>query len=188
MFERLISKLARHLDRLRIPYMIIGGQAVLLYGTPRLTKDIDITLGISIERASDIVGICKSAKLNILPENYTDFISKTFVLPVEDKTSGIRVDFIFSFTPYEKQAIERSNKVRIGNISVKFASVEDVIIHKIFAGRARDMEDVKNMVLKNRKLNKRYIKKWLGAFDHASDDTKLTELFERTLNEIKKLR
>jgi hypothetical protein len=25
--------------------MIIGGQAVLLYGEPRLTKDIDITLG-----------------------------------------------------------------------------------------------------------------------------------------------
>jgi hypothetical protein len=29
--------------------MIIGGQAVLLYGEPRLTRDIDITLGVSAE-------------------------------------------------------------------------------------------------------------------------------------------
>ena len=27
--------------------MIIGGQAVLLYGEPRLTRDIDITLGVN---------------------------------------------------------------------------------------------------------------------------------------------
>lgn len=188
MFERLISRLAGHLDRKKIPYMIIGGQAVLLYGTPRLTKDIDITLGIPAERISDITGICKSARLNILPEDYEDFVSKTFVLPVEDKKSGIRVDFIFSFTPYEKQAIKRSKKVQIGDISVNFASVEDLIIHKLFAGRARDMEDVKNIMLKNTRLNKRYINKWLTAFDQASDDIKLTELFERTLHEISKLR
>jgi len=29
--------------------MVIGGQAVLLYGEPRLTRDIDITLGIGVE-------------------------------------------------------------------------------------------------------------------------------------------
>jgi hypothetical protein len=29
--------------------MVIGGQAVLLYGEPRLTKDIDIALGIGID-------------------------------------------------------------------------------------------------------------------------------------------
>lgn len=29
--------------------MIIGGQAVLLYGEPRLTRYIDITLGIDTE-------------------------------------------------------------------------------------------------------------------------------------------
>ena len=188
MFERLISRLAGHLDRKKIPYMIIGGQAVLLYGTPRLTKDIDITLGISAERVSDMADICKIARLNILPKDYKDFASRTFVLPAEDKKSGIRVDFIFSFTPYEKQAIKRSKKVQIGDISVNFAAVEDLIIHKLFAGRARDMEDVKNIMLKNTRLNKRYINKWLTAFDQASDDMKLTELFEKTLHEIRKFR
>ncbi|GAH87084.1 unnamed protein product, partial [marine sediment metagenome] len=30
--------------------MIIGGQAVLLYGEPRLTRDIDVTLGDDIDK------------------------------------------------------------------------------------------------------------------------------------------
>jgi hypothetical protein len=41
MFERLLRKIASQLRKRDLPYMIIGGQAVLLYGTPRLTNDID---------------------------------------------------------------------------------------------------------------------------------------------------
>ena len=48
MFEALIAKIAEELGRAGLPYMIIGGQAVLLYGTVRMTKDIDITLGVDI--------------------------------------------------------------------------------------------------------------------------------------------
>jgi uncharacterized NAD-dependent epimerase/dehydratase family protein len=45
-FQRLLKKIAASLDKNRIPYMVIGGQAVLLYGEPRLTKDVDIILGV----------------------------------------------------------------------------------------------------------------------------------------------
>jgi len=44
MFEKLLSKIGAGLANHGLPYMIIGGQAVLLYGEPRLTKDIDIDL------------------------------------------------------------------------------------------------------------------------------------------------
>jgi len=45
-FKELITKIGDALNSKSIPYMIIGGQAVLIYGEPRLTRDIDITLGI----------------------------------------------------------------------------------------------------------------------------------------------
>ena len=41
MFQDLLKRVAGELSRNAIPYMVIGGQAVLLYGEPRLTKDID---------------------------------------------------------------------------------------------------------------------------------------------------
>ena len=45
MFEDLIAKIALSLEEASLPYMIIGGQAVLLYGEPRLTRDIESPLG-----------------------------------------------------------------------------------------------------------------------------------------------
>lgn len=45
---------------------------------------------------------------------------KTMVLPAIDKISGIRVDFIFSFSEYEKQALKRVNKIKIDDIEVNY--------------------------------------------------------------------
>jgi len=39
-FETLLGRIAAALKKTGIGYMVIGGQAVLLYGEPRLTKDI----------------------------------------------------------------------------------------------------------------------------------------------------
>ena len=36
MIQKLIKEIAESLDEERIPYMIIGGQALLIYGRPRL--------------------------------------------------------------------------------------------------------------------------------------------------------
>lgn len=55
MFEELLKRIAAALDAAGIPYMIIGGQAVLLYGEPRLTRDIDLTLGIGPDEVERLV-------------------------------------------------------------------------------------------------------------------------------------
>ncbi len=110
--------------------MIIGGQAVLVYGEPRLTRDIDIALGLSIEQKNVILKIIKNIKLKPLVDDIDGFVKETMVLPVADEKSGIRVDFIFSFTPYERQAIERSLIFMFDKQEVRFATPEDVIIHK----------------------------------------------------------
>ena len=49
MFKEIIIRIAKAFKENNIPYIIIGGQAVLLYGEPRLTRDIDIILGLSID-------------------------------------------------------------------------------------------------------------------------------------------
>jgi len=43
MLIRLLEKLSLALEERGIPYMVIGGQAVLVYGVPRLTQDVDVT-------------------------------------------------------------------------------------------------------------------------------------------------
>lgn len=176
MFENLLEKVARGLNEKNIPYMIIGGQAVLLYGEPRLTKDIDITLGIGIEALAQIKAIASALDLKPLVSNPEDFVKETMVFPVAEKKSGIRVDFIFSFSPYEKQAIERAREIRLGRAMVKFAALEDVIIHKMLAGRPRDIEDVESILLKNPGYDAAYLKKWLAEFAVALERDYVSEL------------
>jgi predicted nucleotidyltransferase len=104
------------------------------------------------------------------------------VLPVVDESTGIRVDFIFSFTSYESQAIKSANHIKILGQDVSFARVEDLIIHKIFAGRPRDVEDVRIILLKNRDIDTRYIEKWLMEFDAAADKKTFLSAFRALLN------
>jgi hypothetical protein len=182
-FQRLLKKISFQLKKASIPYMVIGGQAVLLYGEPRLTRDIDITLGIGVNELDKVKAIIPVVSLKILVENDKEFVERTMVLPTLDEKSGIRVDFIFAFSPYERQAIERGKDIKLGRTLVRFASLEDVVIHKVIAGRARDVEDVKSILLKNPKYDSGYISGWLKEFDRSLNEDFL-ELFRKIEKEI----
>ncbi|OHE57222.1 MAG: hypothetical protein A2027_04570 [Thermodesulfovibrio sp. RBG_19FT_COMBO_41_18] len=181
MFEKILSKIGAVLKKQNIPYMIIGGQAVLLYGEPRLTRDIDITLGLNTEYVNELLKVIRELSLKPIPENIKLFVQQTMVLPALEETTGIRVDFIFSFTTYEIEAIKRARKITIMGQEVCFASPEDVIIHKIFAGRPRDIEDVRSIILKNSDMDIQYIRSWLKEFDKSSDKKDFLKTFEEVL-------
>jgi hypothetical protein len=184
MFEDILSRIGASLEQHNLPYMIIGGQAVLLYGEPRLTRDIDITLGIDVDRLHDLLAIVKELMLNPLPEDVEVFVRQTMVLPTLDESSGIRVDFIFSFTSFEMEAIKRARKIDIFGQEVCFASPEDLIIHKVFSGRPRDLEDVRSILLKNQGIDTHYIRSWLKEFDAASEKDDFLKTFEGILGEV----
>lgn len=186
MFAKIIAKIAQILSRNKIPYMIIGGQALLQYGSPRLTEDIDITLGVGVESSSNLISLLGKMNLVSFKEASPQFIRKTHVLPCRDKETKIRVDFIFSFLPYERQAIARAKKIIFGKTRVNFASPEDLIIHKMFAGRPRDLEDVRNILLKQKmKLDFKYIHKYLSEFSSLSEHAHLLQDFKKLVQEVR---
>jgi len=186
-FQRILRKLARELKQASIPYMVIGGQAVLVYGEPRLTRDIDVTLGIGVDELARIKKVLPAMGLKILVKKDQEFVKRTMVLPTQDRESDIRVDFIFSFSPYERQAIGRARDVKIGRTIVTFASLEDVVIHKVISGRPRDLEDIRSILVKNPKYDSDYISGWLKQFDHSLSQ-KFLETFKKTQEEIRDLR
>jgi len=67
---------------------------------------------------------------------------------------------------------------------VKFASCEDVIIHKMIAGRAVDDEDVKNILIKNKNsIDTEYIRKWLLEFSEISEQREILKKFDSLLEQ-----
>jgi len=68
MFDKILARLGATLNESNLPYMIIGGQAVLLYGEPRLTRDVDITLGVGIDHLDVLLQAIEKIPLRTLPE------------------------------------------------------------------------------------------------------------------------
>jgi hypothetical protein len=184
MFEKILSRIGVSLKKHNLPYMVVGGQAVLLYGEPRLTRDIDITLGVDIDHLGEVLAMVQELNLKPLPKEIEPFARETMVLPALDEHTGIRVDFIFSYTPYETGAIKRARKIKIIDQEVNFTSPEDLIIHKVFAGRPRDIEDVRTVLLKNPEVDKQYIRGWLKEFDEASKEKDFLKTFEGIVKEV----
>lgn len=180
MFKEIIIRIAKAFKENNIPYIIIGGQAVLLYGEPRLTKDIDIILGLSIDSLDKIIELVEKEELKPIPKDISNFVKETFVLPVIEPVSKIRIDLIFSFSTFERQAIKRARKVNFDEVKVNFVSLEDLIVFKIFSARARDIEDVRILLVKNKNIDRDYIKRTLKELsDTEKDLLKIyTRLFE----------
>jgi hypothetical protein len=164
-FADLIARLAVALEAKRIPFMLIGGQAVLLHGEPRLTQDVDVTIGVGPDQIRDLLDVCAALRLQPLPEDPGAFARETFVLPAADPETGLRLDLIFSTTPYETQAIARAVLVDVGSREVPFATAEDLILHKLFAGRPRDLEDAAGVVRrKGAEVDWEYLARWAREF------------------------
>lgn len=62
---------------------------------------------------------------------------------------------------------------------------EDIIIHKIFAGRPRDIEDVRSILIKNPNIDIPYIKKWLKEFEKATPEKNLLKILKICLKQSK---
>jgi hypothetical protein len=160
--------------------LVIGGQALLIYGKPRLTQDIDITLGVGPEALDRLQTIVKQLGLRLLVEEEVElFVQRTWVLPVQDPDSGIRVDFIFSSSEYEREAMRRARSVTIEGYPIRFASLEDLIVHKVVAGRPRDLEDLRGVLRRQRDVDRDYVRRWLKDFDRQ-----LATDYERTLQTL----
>lgn len=55
MREQLLGRVVTALAKQRMPYMLIGGQAVLFDGLARLADDVDVTLGVDASAAEDLL-------------------------------------------------------------------------------------------------------------------------------------
>lgn len=145
--------------------MFVGGQAVLLHGAPRLTHDVDLTVGVSPARVRDVLAACEELDLEILVADPAGFAEDTFVCPARHESTGIRVDFIFANTAYERGAIARAVDVELAGEALPFATAEDLLLLKLFAGRPRDLEDARSILRRQQgQLDWPYVEEWAEAF------------------------
>ena len=175
LFVPLLERLATAFKAAAVPYMVIGGQAVIQYGESRLTQDIDITLGIGVDNWKRADLLLRSAGFVPRIADYKTLAEDGHILLLADKVSSIRVDVALSGSSLEEAALARVVHHAVGSTQVAFASFEDLLIQKIFAGRERDHDDVRRLLRKQKTFDRAYVERWLRELGPAFDRDLLSE-------------
>ena len=82
-----------------------------------------------------------------------------------DREHEVKVDFALTFMEYQRQALRRVRRFSVGRLPGRFACLEDVLVHSIHRGSARDMADCRELLRKNPPINRRIVQEGIAAFE-----------------------
>ncbi|MBU3666230.1 MAG: nucleotidyl transferase AbiEii/AbiGii toxin family protein [Chthoniobacterales bacterium] len=161
------------------PSCLIGGLAVQRWGEPRFTRDADLTLltGFGSESVfiDELVG-------NFAPRraDAAEFAQRARVVLLK-AGNGVDLDVALGALPFEERSVKRSSDYAFRESCVlPTCSAEDLIVHKVFAGRDRDWADVRGVLSRQGKqLDLSLIRKELCPLLEAKEDSESMEKFER---------
>ena len=178
----LFAALAGALSRLHARWYVFGAQAVVLWGRPRLTADIDVTVRMDPEEPERLVRALEASGFSLRIGNTPEFVRRTRVLPFVHATSGMPMDVVLAGPGLEELFLSRAVPVTIGNLVVPVISPEDLIATKILAGRPKDIEDVRG-ILRERlsTLDLESIRSTLALLEEALGQSDLRPILEREL-------
>jgi hypothetical protein len=124
---------------------IIGGIAVIRWGEPQATQDVDVSLltGFGSE-AKYIATILKHFAAR--RDDAQQFALENRVLLIR-ASNGVDIDVALAGLPFEEQMIERSSAFPFApDLSLTTCSAEDLVILKVFAGRPKDWAAVQGVL------------------------------------------
>ena len=139
----LLLKIIKLLNKLRIPYAIVGAFAASFYGLVRASLDADAIISIGREKGKldQLMILLKkeNLKTEIRQGNSQDPIR--CVINIEDKFKN-RVDLLIGISGMGEDVFDRIMTASFLKNKVKIVGIEDFIAMKIFAGNAKDIQDV----------------------------------------------
>jgi len=159
--RRALSTLAALLRRLGIRWALMGALAANRYrASPRTTQDVDLLLS---EAGLDL-GSLESA-LRAAGWHVQRADPEGALLRLRHPELGI-ADLVIAGTEYQEEALGRAREETIGTGESAFVlTPEDVVIHKLIAGRTQDLADVEAILAAGTPLDEDYVAYWVDFWE-----------------------
>lgn len=162
MILELLKRVCKSLDENDIPYMISGSIAMNIYAIPRMTRDIDIVVELSLGRIDEFTDLFPDSYFN--KDAIREEVMRKGIFNIIDHSTGFKLDFILrKDTKYSMLAFARRNRIAELDTELWVISLEDLIIAKIIWIQQyqsdTQIQDIENLLL-NPDKDMKYIIKW----------------------------
>src|SRR5438132_837360 len=122
-------------------FLVVGAHAVMLYTSPRYTKDLDLWTRPSRENASKVRGALAAFGAPVGDLSEDDLSSEGTIFQIGIAPN--RIDIITSVDALEfGSCYERAITTTYGGVPIRVLSVEDLLKNKKAVGRTQDLLDV----------------------------------------------
>ena len=161
-------------------FCFIGGLAVLRWGEPRETVDVDLTLVTGFGHESEFVSVLTNTfQPRIDDAAAFALINRVLLLRT---ASGVGLDIALGGLPFEELAVERSTLFTYPiDTRLRTCSAEDLIVLKAFAGRPKDWMDVEGVIIRqSARLDWPYVRAQLAPLAELKEEPELLTRLEQT--------
>lgn len=160
------------LDAAGIAYMVSGSTAMNFYAQPRMTRDIDIVVALTLADTDRVVQLF-SGDFYCDPDSVREAIARRFMFNVIHCDLAVKVDFIVrKATPYREAEFLRRREVTVAGIRLWLVSPEDLLLSKLVWAKDSHSEvqlaDVRNLIASVSTLDWSYINRWASELTLAA--------------------
>jgi len=179
----LLRALAAAMAERDLPWYLFGAQAAIVWGSPRLSADVDVTATIEPAAVAAFVEAMRRHDFHLLFDD-SDFVARTRVLPFVHGRTRMPLDVVLAGPGLEEDFLRRAIPVDVSGTSIPVISPEDLVITKVLAGRPKDIEDIRGVVHERRaSFDETRVRTILLLLEQALGQSDLLPAFERAWNE-----
>jgi hypothetical protein len=159
-------------------WYVFGAQAVIAYGVPRLSADVDVTLRLVPDEPQRFARDMEAAGFGLRIDD-PDFVRRTRVMPFVHLATAMPLDVVLAGSGLEDEFLDRARAVDVGGTTVPLIDPEDLIIAKVLAGRPKDLEDATGLWgLLGQEMDAGRIRRILRLLEEALSQSDLLPGFE----------
>jgi hypothetical protein len=159
-----LRDIAKRLAAAGIPYMVTGSMAANFYAVPRMTRDIDIVVELSVRDVDRLITLVQS-------DCYVDrdmvhrAVREQGMFNVIHTNLLVKIDFVVrKETPYRVEEFSRRRRVLLKGEAIFLVAPEDLILSKLdWAKDTRSevqLADVRGLLANVEGLDREYLARW----------------------------
>lgn len=164
-------------------YYVFGAQAVLIYGRPRMTVDVDLAVDVGDATARVVVEHLSAGGIELRIGDYLERSEAPRLLPLFHQPTNVPIDLVLASGGIDQDFLSRTVRRDIGGgVMAPILAIGDLLATKLLAGRRKDMEDVRGILaVSGDAIDREGLLEVLRRVDEALDEPRVVRALERLM-------